>query len=44
MGYEEKRKQLLDEANALIEEGKLQEATAKMQEVKDLDAKHEEVA
>lgn len=44
MGYEEKRKQLLDEANALIEEGKLQEATAKMQEVKDLDAKHEEEA
>lgn len=44
MGYEEKRKQLLDEANALIEEGKLQEATAKMQEVKDLDANHEEEA
>lgn len=44
MGYEEKRKQLLNEANALIEEEKLQEATAKMQEVKDLDAKHEEEA
>lgn len=42
MAYEEKRKQLLAEANALIEEGKAKEAIAKMQEVKDLDAAHEE--
>lgn len=42
MVYEEKRKQLLAEANALIEEGKAKEATAKMQEVKDIDAAHEE--
>ncbi len=42
MVYEEKRKQLLAEANTLIEEGKAKEATAKMQEVKDLDAQHEE--
>lgn len=42
MGYEEKRKQLMQEANDLIEEGKVKEASAKMQEVKELDALHEE--
>lgn len=42
MGYEETRKMLMAEAKALIEEGKAAEAENKMQEVKDLDAKHEE--
>lgn len=42
MGYEETRKILMAEAKALIEEGKTAEAENKMQEVKDLDAKHEE--
>lgn len=42
MGYEETRKKLMEEAKALIEEGKTAEAENKMQEVKDLDAKHEE--
>lgn len=42
MGYEETRKKLMAEAKALIEEGKTAEAENKMQEVKDLDAKHEE--
>lgn len=42
MGYEETRKMLMAEAEALIEEGKTAEAENKMQEVKDLDAKHEE--
>lgn len=42
MGYEETRKMLMAEAKALIEEGKTAEAENKMQEVKDLDAKHEE--
>lgn len=42
MGYEETRKMLMAEAKALIEEGKTAEAENKMQEVKDLDTKHEE--
>lgn len=42
MGYEETRKMLMAEAKALIEEGKTAEAENKMQEVKNLDAKHEE--
>lgn len=42
MGYEEKRKQLMQEANDLLKEEKVAEAKAKMQEVKDLDEQHEE--
>ncbi|MDD3420621.1 MAG: phage major capsid protein [Candidatus Gastranaerophilales bacterium] len=40
--YLAKRKELMDQADSLIEEGKTDEANAKMDEVKDLDAKFEE--
>lgn len=41
--YLAKRKALLGEAEALLNEGKLEEASAKMKEVDDLDAKFEEI-
>lgn len=42
--YLEKRNALLAEAQALLDEGKLDEAKAKEQEIKDLDAKYDEIA
>ena len=42
--YEEKRKNLLNEAQELINQGKSSEAQAKMQEVKNLDAEWEKIA
>jgi len=42
--YLAKRKALLEEAEALVNEGKLEEFAAKEQEVKDLDAKFEVIA
>lgn len=42
--YLAKRKVLLDEAEALLNEGKLEDFAAKEQEIKDLDAKYEEIA
>ena len=38
------RKALMDEAQTLINEGKLEEAKAKMKEVEELDAKFENAA
>src|SRR5690606_1858774 len=40
----EKRNVLFAEAQALLDEGKLDEAKAKEQEIKDLDAKYDEIA
>ena len=37
--YEAMRKKLMDEAEGLINEGKIKEADSKMDEVKDLDEK-----
>jgi HK97 family phage major capsid protein len=42
--YLEKRNALFAEAQALLDEGKLDEAKAKEQEIKDLDAKYDEIA
>lgn len=42
--YKEQRAALLNEAQTLIDSGKLEEAAAKAQAVKDLDAKYEEEA
>jgi HK97 family phage major capsid protein len=42
--YLEKRQALLDEAQALLNEGKVEDYKAKEQEIKDLDAKFEKVA
>lgn len=42
--YSESRKNLITEANTLIDEGKLDEANAKMDEVKDLDEKWDKTA
>ena len=42
--YEAKRKQLMDEAQALINEGKALEAEAKMKEIKDLDEEFDKLA
>ena len=42
--YEEKRNSLMNEAQALINEGKTEEAQAKMNEVRDLDATWEAIA
>ena len=42
--YLEKRKALLDEAQNLLNEGKLEEYRAKENEIKDLDAQFEEIA
>lgn len=42
--YLEKRNALFNEAQALLDEGKLDEAKAKEQEIKDLDAKYDEIA
>lgn len=42
--YNTKRKQLMDEAQKLLDEGKTAEAQAKMKEVEELDAKFEEEA
>lgn len=42
--YLAKRKTLLDEAEALINEGKLEEYEAKEQEIKDLDEQYEKIA
>lgn len=42
--YEAKRNQLMNEAQALINDGKAEEAEAKMNEVKDLDEKWDKIA
>ena len=42
--YLEKRQGLINEADTLINEGKIEEANAKMEEVKELDNKWEEIA
>ena len=42
--YLEKRNVLFAEAQALLDEGRLDEAKAKEQEIKDLDAKYDEIA
>ena len=41
MKYKEKRAELMNRANTLINEGKIEDANAVMAEVKDLDGKHE---
>ena len=42
--YEARRQQLMDEAQALINEGKAEDAETKMNEVRDLDAEWEKIA
>ena len=42
--YLEKRQVLMNEAEGLINEGKIEEANAKMEEVKQLDNQWEEIA
>ena len=42
--YEAMRKKLMDEAEGLINEGKIKEADSKMDEVKDLDEKWDAIA
>lgn len=42
--YEAKRKALMDEAQALLDAGTIEEANAKMEEVKDLDAQWDKIS
>lgn len=41
--YQEKRQNLINEAEQLINDGKTEDANAKMEEIKELDNKWEEI-